>query len=174
MLLEERWGERPAYRPFHEGLRELIEGKLPRAAKRNDERLAAYAAWPLEGDTFRRRYALRHRVAHQVEACMLDAAAKTCCDVAYLTTKACDEQLGVLEVERDVRLAARGQGTDVARHLRVLERVLGACSHWARRVPQALPTLLHDRMLTNAPDSLRELVWPTQLPLKYPRLRHPL
>ena len=39
---------------------------------------------------------------------------------------------------------------------------------------QVLPTLLHDRMLTNAPDSLRELVWPPQFPLEYPRLRHPL
>jgi WD40 repeat protein len=30
--------------------------------------------------------------------------------------------------------------------------------------PEALPTLLHDRLLTNAPSCLSELVWPAQLP----------
>jgi WD40 repeat protein len=173
MLLEERWHESPAYRPFHEGLRELVERKLPRAAQRNDVALASFAAWPPTRAEFGRRYALRHRVTHQIEGGLLDDAAAMCSDVGYLTAKA--REVGVTEVERDLRLTATTLPDGRARQrLTTLSRVVGACSHSARRVPEALPSLLHDQLLTNAPHVLDELVWPARMNSAYLRLRHPL
>jgi hypothetical protein len=170
ILLEECWDDVPSYRPFHESMRELVARELPRAAKRDAGRLAKFAAWPLEGDSFQHRYALRHRVVHQVEAEQLDAAEATCLDVGYLTAKACEA--GIVDVERDVRLVAGAQ--PAKSRLSTLERVLGVCSHWARRYPEALATLLHDRVLTHFPDLQHALAWPAQYPSGFPRLRHPL
>jgi WD40 repeat protein len=175
MLLEERLHETPAFRPFHEGLRELIERKLPKKTASYDVALAVFAAWPLQGDEFRRRYALRHRVKHQVEGGLLDEAVASCSDVEYLTAKACE--VGVMEVERDIRMTiARLPEGRVRQRLRLttLARVVRACSHWARRVPEALPSLLHNRLLTNAPYLLGELRWPVPPSSTFWRLRHPL
>jgi WD40 repeat protein len=173
MLLEERWHDSPAYRPFHEGLRELVERKLPKAAQRNDVALASFAVWPPTRGEFWRRYALRHRVTHQVEGGLLDDAAAMCADVGYLTAKA--REVGVTEVERDLRLTTTALPDGrVRQRLTTLSRVVGACSHSARRVPEALPSLLYDRLLTNAPQMLDELVWPTRRNPAYLRLRHPL
>jgi WD40 repeat protein len=172
LLHEEHWHEQPAYRPFHEGVRELVARELPGTLREHHARLARFAAWPPAGNEFRRGYALRHRVVHQVEAGELEAAAASCRDVAYLTEKAC--ALGVLEVEREIRLAARGQEPTVRKHLGTLALAVGACSHWAREVPEALPALLHDRLLSYAPTVCGELVWPSHLRPSSPLLRHPL
>ena len=122
MLLEDRRGKRAAYRPFHESMRELVADKRPKGARRSHEALAKFAAWPPKGTAFRRRYALRHRVDHLVAAAKLadengddddakswlEQAAATGLDVEYLEAQACDEEVGLVEVERDLRLA-RGE-----------------------------------------------------------------
>jgi len=173
MLLEEPWNEEPAYRPFHEGLRELVERKRPRAAREHHAVLSEYAAWPIESDAFRRSYALRHRIEHRVESGQVDAAAKACMDVGYLTAKACAE--GVVAVERDLRLAAEARKDDETRgRLMTLGQLVAASAHWANEVPEALPALLHDRALTNAPELLEDLLDPTRPSVEHPRLRHPL
>ncbi len=173
MLLEEPWHEEPAYRPFHEGLRELVERKRPRSIREHHGVLSEYAAWPIEGDAFRRSYALRHRVEHRVESGHADAAAKACMDVGYLTAKARAE--GVVAVERDIRLAAGAcEDGEIRGRLMTLGRLVAASSHWANEVPEALPELLHDRALTNAPELLEDLLDPAPPSAEHPRLRHPL
>jgi WD40 repeat protein len=172
LLHEEHWHEQPAYRPFHEGVRALVERELPETLREHHRRLARFAAWPSTGNEFRRGYALRHRVVHQVEAGEIEDAAASCRDVGYLTEKAC--ALGVVEVEREIGLAARAQEPIVRKHLGTLALAVGACSHWAREVPKALPALLHDRLLSFAPAVHDELVWPTHLGQSAPLLRHPL
>jgi WD40 repeat protein len=172
LLHEEHWHAQPAYRPFHEGVRELIARELPGTLREHHARLARFAAWPPVGSEFRRGYALRHRVVHQLEAGEIEAAAASCRDVGYLTEKAC--ALGVLEVEREIRLAARAQEPTVRRHLETLALAVGACGHWARDVPEALPALLHDRLLSYAPAVHGELAWPAHLRQRNALLRHPL
>jgi WD40 repeat protein len=172
LLHEEHWHAQPAYRPFHEGVRELIARELPGTLREHHARLARFAAWPPAGSEFRRSYALRYRVLHQVEAGEIEAAAASCRDVGYLTEKAC--ALGVLEVEREIRLAARAQEPIMRRYLATLALAVGACAHWAREVPDALPALLHDRLLSYAPAVHSGLVWPAHLRPSGPLLRHPL
>jgi WD40 repeat protein len=172
LLHEEHWHAQPAYRPFHEGVRELVARELPGTLREHHGRLARFAAWPPAGSEFRRGYALRHRVVHQIEAGEIEAAAASCRDVGYLTEKAC--ALGVLEVEREIRQAARVQEPTVRKHLGTLALAVGACSHWAREAPEALPALLHDRLLSYAPAVHGELVWPAHLRQSGPLLRHPL
>jgi len=173
MLHEERWHEHPAYRLFHEGFRELVSGELPGAVGEHHRRLARFAAWPLEGDAFQRSYALRHRVAHLLAAGHVDDAAKCVMDLDYLTAKACAE--GVVAVERDIRLAGEAQKDDETRgRLTTLGQMVAASAHWASEVPEALPALLHDRALTNAPELLEDLIRRRDSPSEHPRLRHPL
>jgi len=173
MLHEERWHEHPAYRLFHEGFRELVSGELPRAVGEHHRRLACFAAWPLEGDAFRRSYALRHRVAHLVAAGHVDDATKCVMDVGYLTAKACAE--GAVAIERDIRLAAEVcEDGETCGRLTTLGHLVAASAHWANEVPQALPALLHDRALTNAPELIGTLVGLDHALLEHPRLRHPL
>jgi WD40 repeat protein len=172
MLLEEHWRDPPTYRPFHEGFRELAVKRLPALIRTSHETLVKWAAWPLEGDAFRRGYALRHRVAHQLAAGQRLEAAAICRDVGYLTAKACE--CGVAEVEREVRMVDREQEPKARRTLQTLALALGACSHWARESPEAIPNLLHDRLLSFAPHVHGDLVWPTQLSHNGLRLRHPL
>jgi WD40 repeat protein len=171
-LHEEHWNEQPAYRPFHEGVRELVERELPETLREHHHCLSRFAAWPPAGSEFRRGYALRHRVVHQVEAGDIEDAAASCRDVGYLIKKAC--ALGVLEVEREIRLAARAQEPAVRKHLSTLALAVGACSHWAREAPNALLALLYDRLLSYAPAVHHELVWPAALRQSGPLLRHPL
>jgi AAA ATPase domain len=172
LLHEEHWHEQPAYRPFHEGVRELVARELPGTLREHHRRLARFSAWPTTGGGFRRGYALRHRVVHQVESGEIEEAAASCRDVGYLTEKA--RALGVAEVEREIRLAARVQEPTVRQHLDTLAVAVGACSHWAREVPDALPALLHDRLLSYAPAVHGELVWPARFRQSGPLLRHPL
>jgi WD40 repeat protein/serine/threonine protein kinase len=173
MLLEDPWQGRPAYRPFHEGFREIVESELPRSVRKHHARLAEYAAWPLIGDEFRRRYAVRHRVAHLLSVGAHEDAAACCSNVAYLTSKAL--ALGVLEVERELQMAAAQQSEQaLRRRLTVIRKVLGMCAHWAREDPEALPALLHDRLLTVAPEIHTVVDWPASMREQAALLRHPL
>jgi WD40 repeat protein len=172
LLHEEHWHEQPAYRPFHEGVPELVARELPGTVREHHRRLARLAAWPAAGSGFLRGYALRHRVVHQIQARELEEAAASCRDVGYLTEKAC--VFGVIEVEREIRQAAGVQEPTVRKHLGTLALAVGACTHWAREVPEALPALLHDRLLSYAPVVHDELDWPALLRQSRPLLRHPL
>lgn len=173
ILLEERWHEDPRYRPFHEGFRELVERKARREMAKRREKLAEYAVWPVEADDFRRMYALRHRVEHLVESGDADEAARTCLDVGYLTAKACVE--GCVAVERDILRTTEVQPSGEARvRLTMLGQLLLRSSHWAVKVPKALPVLLHDRARTHAPELLGDLVGLAHLSSEHPVLRHAL
>ena len=191
MLLEQRWGKRSSYRPFHESMRELVASERSEAMRRSHETLVEFAAWPvLKGKTnaFRRRYALRHRIDHLVAAAHLadnegdeDGATKwlvqaaaTALDVEYLAAQACDGEVGLVEVERSLQLASTSQRDPQLRaRLRALERAIEGSAHWLQREPAALPSLIHDQLLSNATDVHRALTWPAP-DARYPRLRKPL
>jgi WD40 repeat protein/serine/threonine protein kinase len=174
MLFEEPWHGRPAYRPFHEGFREIVESELPRSVQKHHMRLAEYAGWPSTGDEFQRHYTVRHRVAHLLSVGSLVEAAVTCSNIDYLTSKAI--ALGALEVERELRAAAAQQlDVQLQRRLTMIRKVLGACSHWAREDPAALPALLHDRLLTAAREVHEVVEWPMGMREQCALLlRHPL
>jgi WD40 repeat protein/serine/threonine protein kinase len=172
MLLEESGPGGPCYRLFHERFSERVDKARPRLLGRHHARLAEYCASSLVGDEFRHNYTLDHRVAHQIAAGDLDGAAATCMDVGFLTAKAI--RRGVTEVELEIRAAATAQGnSELGKQLATLARIVGACVHWARNEPRALPALVHDKVLTHAPKLLATLSWPSELASR-PRLRHPL
>jgi WD40 repeat protein/serine/threonine protein kinase len=174
MLFEEPWHGRPAYRPFHEGFREIVESELPRSVQKHHTRLAEYAGWPLTGDEFRRHYTIRHRVAHLLSVGAFAEAASCCSNIEYLTSKAI--VFGALEVERELRKTAAAQPQEQLRsRLTVIRKTLEACSHWAREDPAALPALLHDRLLTAAREIYAVVEWPLGMRERCALLlRHPL
>jgi WD40 repeat protein/serine/threonine protein kinase len=176
LLMEEQGPAGPSYRLFHERLSERVERARPRLVRSHHASLASWsdywATGPLTGDEFRRTYALDHRVAHLIAAGEPERAAATCMEVGFLAAKAI--RRGVFEVESEVRSAAKAQTDDaLGRQLATLARMVGACAHWARGEPEALPALLHDRVLTNAPKLMSQLRWPPEL-ASQPRLVHPL
>ncbi|MFH1740847.1 MAG: ATP-binding protein [bacterium] len=117
-LLEhpKHWEGQEAYRPYHESFREFVIGKLgPVRIRLHHKRLAdSLAAWPcLDGsDTFRYGYALRHAVAHRLEARDWNGVRKLCTDLSYLQAKC--RKLDVFSVEEDLRSAGEGE-TDANR-----------------------------------------------------------
>ena len=176
LLMEEQGPSGPSYRLFHERLSEWVERSRPKSVRTHHAKLANWssnwAARPQAGDEFRRTYALDHRVAHLVAAGELEGAAATCMEVGFLTAKAMLR--GVVEVESEVRSAAIAQTDEaLARQLSSLAHMVGTCAHWARGEPEALPALLHDRVLTNAPKLMSQLRWPANVGSQ-PRLLHPL
>lgn len=172
MLLEESGPFGVGYRLFHERFSERVERARPRLLRQHHRRLVEYCAWPTSGDTFRRTYALDHRIAHCLAAGEVEAAASTCFDVGFLTAKAM--RRGVTQVERDIRAVSKAQcDGDLGSQAMTLARIVGSCAHWARTEASILPALLHDRVLTNAPRLLHELSWPPELE-SFLRLRHPL
>jgi WD40 repeat protein len=176
LLMEEQGPGEPSYRLFHERLSERVERARPRLVRTHHASLANWSDYwsesPRPGDEFRRTYALDHRVAHLIAAGEPERAAATCMQVGFLAAKAI--RRGVFEVESEVRSAAKAQTDDaLVRQLSTLARMVAACAHWARGEPEALPALLHDRVLTNAPKLMKQLRWPPELETQ-PRLMHPL
>jgi WD40 repeat protein len=170
MLLEEHLHTVATYRPFHEGFRELIMSRLSALMRTSHEKLVGFATWSEKGN-FRRSYALRHRVAHQLAMGEFVNASLTCREVEYLVAKA--REFGVHEIEHELRCCARAQEPELRKQLEILAGAMAACAHLLREDPEALATLLHDRLLSFAPTVHSQLFWPASLH-RYPRLRHPL
>ena len=149
-LLEEpaQWHNgKTAYRPFHEYFRASIVEQIGDREFRAYHRLVAeaLASWPPDArDPARRLYALRHAVAHQIEAGDLKRAKLLCADVGYLDAK-CGE-LGVPAIERDIEAAIRALGGNASLDLAA---VLAAMIAEASRLlghPGSLPALLYNRL----------------------------
>lgn len=138
---------RHAYRPYHEYFREFIAEKLgPRKMREHHAHLVkTLAAWPPDQhDPFWRTYALRHAVAHRIEAGMLQEAHRLCLDVGYLEAKC--RELGVPALEQDFEAVIRALGGDASLDLSAILAAVSAeasklCTH-----PGSLPALLYDRL----------------------------
>lgn len=149
-LLEEpaQWHSgKKAYRPFHEYFRASIVEQIGDKEFREYHRqiATALASWPPDdSDPARRLYALRHAVAHWIEAGDLDRAQGLCADVRYLEAK-CSE-LGVPAIERDIESAIRALRGNASLDLAA---VLAAVIAEASRIhehPESLPALLYNRL----------------------------
>ncbi len=181
-LSEERTEEvhEQAWRPFHESFRSFILSKLgEKDVRAIRHRLAKrFGAWPVKGkaNDFRRRYALRHAVAHQVLVRDWEWVHALCTNLDYLEEK-CQERAGVAALEQDLLRAAEAAGAKdhQTSSLRDLHRAVQAESHWLRKEPAALERLLYNRLLCMGWSRERlekELHFSEGLPAF--RLRHPV
>ncbi|CAN97289.1 WD-repeat protein [Sorangium cellulosum So ce56] len=152
-----------AYQPFHAYFREFISGKLGSSVIREHHlRLTeTLAAWPPnERDPFQRAYALRHAVAHRIEAGELRDAQRLCTNLDYLKTKFREidvaaaqpereqsgREAGATSAERDldatVRASVGGEAIDLAA---VLTAVCAEASRLGAD-PESLPVLIYNRL----------------------------
>ncbi|HEX2687179.1 MAG TPA: CHAT domain-containing protein [Kofleriaceae bacterium] len=158
LLLETRRADGLAeYRLHHDAIRAHIIDQFGVATTRHHHGALAQrlATWPAPSDAARRRYALRHALAHRTEAGDWPAVSQLAGDLGFLEAKC--RALGVHDVESDVGDAAercRGHGDDaIGRDLSDLSRALGRESHWLRDEPNALAAQLWNR--------LRRMGWST-------------
>jgi WD40 repeat protein len=138
---------RSAYRPCHECLREFIAKKIgpPKLREYHENFVQTLAAWPpCEQDPFWRAYALRHAVAHRLEAGRADAAHELCVDVGYLEAKC--RELGVPALEQDFEAVLRVVGGDASLDLSAILAAVSAEASKLGNHPGALPGLLYNRL----------------------------
>src|SRR6185295_17513325 len=106
------------------------------------------ATWPAPSDVFARRYALRHALAHRVEAGDWSAVGQLAGDLGFLEAKC--RELGVHDLEADVVRAAErcrvGRDEAVSNDLDDLARALARESHWLRDEPGSLAGQLWNRL----------------------------
>jgi WD40 repeat protein len=146
-LLEEpaEWHDgRIAYRPYHEHFRAFIEGRI--GLREHHRRIAdILARWAPDGlDPARRAYALRHAVAHRIEAGDMAAALDLCSDVTYLRAKC--RELGVSAVTRDLEALIRVADREASLDLTAVLAALNAESERLRDYPDSFASLLHSRL----------------------------
>ena len=137
----------PAYRPYHDSFREFVSSKLgePTIREYHGRIAETLAAWPPdEHDTIRRTYALRHAVAHRLEAGNVRAAQRLCADVGYLEMKC--RHLGVTAIEQDLEATVRAPGGDVSFDLTAVLAAVSAEANHLRADSSSLPALLYNRL----------------------------
>ena len=143
----------PGYRLAHDCFRELVVARLGAQEMRRLHRKLAQtlAAWPLvpaasdrEAD-FYRSYALRYAIHHRVEAGDWTGVEQVCSDVEFLIAKCRDA--GTLALENDFAMASSRCPDPVRqKEWRDLQRAVREETHWLRRDPVALPSLLYNRL----------------------------
>src|SRR6185436_5974392 len=98
-------GRRPAYRPRHDWVRELMAERLGAATLRAYHEMLArkLATWPALAEASVRRYALRHALIHRVEAGAWADAWRLAADMGFVEAKC--RELGAYNAEVDVARA---------------------------------------------------------------------
>jgi WD40 repeat protein len=137
----------PAFRPYHNCFREFVADKLgERTIRELHGRIAdRLAVWPPdEQDPTRRTYALRHAVAHRIEAGDVRAAQRLCTDVGYLELKC--RLFGVTAIERDLEATVRAPGGDVSLDLTAVLVAVSAEANHLHADASSLPALLYNRL----------------------------
>lgn len=141
------------YRLGHDCFRELVVARLGAQEMRRLHRKLAQslACWPLapaQSDSeaeFYRGYALRYAIHHRVEAGDWSGVEQVCSDVDYLIAKC--REAGTLALENDFAMAsARCPDPVRQKEWRDLQRAVREETHWLRRDPAALPSLLYNRL----------------------------
>lgn len=149
-LLEERahWNcGQLAYRPYHECFRDFVAQHLGQDAIREHHRCLAetLAPWPIDGsDPARRTYALRHAVAHRIEAGDLHGAERLCADISYLEAKC--RELGVPAIERDLEAVIRAPGEAPSFTPAAVLAAISAEASGIGADPSSLGTRLYNRL----------------------------
>ncbi len=139
-----------AYRLHHDSIRAHVMEQLGPAAMRGHHIALAQklATWPTPSDATARRYALRHALAHRVEAGDWASVGQLALDLGYLEAR-CHE-FGAHDVEVDVARAAKRCCEDgdavLAGDLGDLGRALARESHWLRNEPGVLSAQLWNRL----------------------------
>lgn len=138
---------RPGYRLYHEHLREVLTEKLGSAVIRDHHHrfIDVLAGWPPdEHDPARRRYALRHAVAHRLEAGQVRAAQRLCADMGYLEAKC--RELGIVPVERELEAVIAASEDEISLDLEALLAALRAEAGRITAHPRSLPALIYNRL----------------------------
>ncbi|MBL9004056.1 MAG: AAA family ATPase [Myxococcales bacterium] len=145
---QDRGNGEAAYRPYHDSFRGFLAAHLGAEQMRAHHVTLAeqLARWPAEG-AFRRRYALRHAVSQHADAGLWDTVYALCLDTRYLQARL--SEVGQQALEDDIEQAAR-RCPDLQRRSELLGvvRALRAASHWLRAIPEELPMLLHNGLVS--------------------------
>ncbi|HLL23744.1 MAG TPA: WD40 repeat domain-containing protein, partial [Kofleriaceae bacterium] len=159
----------------HDAFRQFVEGQLTAG-----ELAAAHAtlskhlcAWPMKSPEVR-AYGLAHGLSHLIAAGDWSGATQLGQNLERLLAQC--RELGFELAEADLAFAAeRCPEGDQRRRWRDLLHAVRDESHWLRKTPSALPTLLYNRLRTLgwSPDALAALPGMEQHGPAW-RLRHPL
>ncbi|HWO20792.1 MAG TPA: AAA family ATPase [Kofleriaceae bacterium] len=167
LLLEEP-GSAEAYRPRHDWVRELIAERLGAGAIRaHHETLAKrLATWPPPTDEPRRRYAVRHALAHRLAIAAGDfgAVRDLAADLGYLEARAQLAEIAALEQEL-AEAGKRCPGPAAARDLNDLAQAIAREAHWIRSYPAETAGLVWNRlrrMGRSEPDLAERLALPPE------------
>jgi WD40 repeat protein len=152
LLLEElaSWDGVDGYRLRHDWVRDLIARRLDEATMRGHHATLArnLATWPPPAEAAERRYAVRHALAHRLEAGDCMSAGMLATDLSFLEANC--RELGVHETEADVtRLAKRCRTSDddlLGPRMDDIARALARESHWLRAAPEATAALMWNRL----------------------------
>jgi WD40 repeat protein len=175
LLLEEP-GAVEAYRPRHDWVRELIAERLGASAIRaHHETLARrLATWPPPDEEPRRRYAVRHALAHRIAIAASDfgAVRDLAADLGYLEARAQLADVAALEQEL-TEAGKRCPGPAAARDLSDLAQAIAREAHWIRSYPAETAGLVWNRLRRagrSEPDLAARLVLPPEA--AFLRVRH--
>ncbi|XYH94665.1 effector-associated domain EAD1-containing protein [Sorangium sp. So ce1128] len=139
--------EESAYRLYHHSFREFVASQLgtPKLREHHRQIAARLATWLRdENNKAGHSYALRHTVAHWLEAGDIHQAQTLCADVDYLKTKC--RALGVAAIERDLEATIRGSEGDVSVDLSAVLAAVRAEANRLTADPASLPLLLYNRL----------------------------
>lgn len=150
-------GGKTRYRVGHDSFRELILARVSAHEMRRMHRriLHTLAAWPLNPPTapgmiradaeLRRRYTLRYGILHRIEASDWAGVEQLTTDVGFLIQRVYES--GTRALENDFAQAAARCPDPVRRkEWRDMQRAVREEAHWLRRDPDALPSLLYNRL----------------------------
>jgi WD40 repeat protein len=149
LLLEEpaAWAGREAYRPRHDWVRELISGRLGEATMRGHHQTLSrqLATWPPPIDEPRRRYAVRHALAHRIAVHDWSGIRTLASNLGYLEARAHAADVFVLEQELK-NAGAMCPDAKTVRDLADLAWALARESHWVRQDPKGTTGLIWNRL----------------------------
>jgi WD40 repeat protein len=140
-----RAGGEPAYQLDHEAIREHVARAIGDEALRRHHRALAHrlAIWPADGPA--QPYALRHALAHRVQAGEGSEVWRLAADTSFVEAKC--RALGVHELQADLaRAVQRCRDYDARRRLRDLAAAIGREARWLRAAPDAAAAVVWNRL----------------------------
>lgn len=171
LLEEETEDGEKSYRLCHRSFRDFLGRELGDALPGHHRILAGRLGWPPSEQMFRRRYALRHTVAHHVKGGDRTAAIALCTDMVFLRARL--EAGDIAEVAADLNMLAEGETP--SSFLAALAAAFQAEFDALRTYPTEVAMILYNRLILlgwkDAAICKQCSIHPALLPL---RLLHPL